>query len=55
MNPDPSLTEAASDPALSLSANYNSVPDLEDDFADEVLGERQGSACSMEPGCTSCE
>ncbi|RFC48848.1 MAG: hypothetical protein DVB23_000374 [Verrucomicrobia bacterium] len=55
MNPDPSLTEAASGPALALPANHGSVPDLEDDFTDEVLGERQGSACSMEPGCTSCE
>lgn len=31
------------------------VPDLEDDFGDEKLGERQPAACSMEEGCIVCQ
>lgn len=29
--------------------------DVEDDFGDEQLGERQPQACSMEDGCTGCQ
>ncbi len=32
----------------------NSI-DLDDDFENEPLGERQEEACSLEEGCESCQ
>ncbi len=55
MNSDFDPTEMNPSASSSQPASHVMSADLEDDFADEVLGERQGSACSMEPGCTSCE
>ncbi len=31
------------------------APNIEDDFGDEQLGERQPAACSLEEGCTVCQ
>jgi hypothetical protein len=55
MNSEFDPTELHSSASSPQPANSVMNADLDDDFADEVLEERQGSACSMEPGCTSCE
>ncbi|MBL9151870.1 MAG: hypothetical protein JNK37_05280 [Verrucomicrobiales bacterium] len=52
-----------SDPAPAPAPGHSPIPtdtvfdpapaDLEDDFDDVELGERQAEACSMEEGCTT--
>lgn len=59
MNPELTPTSQAAaelpDTAPTTLPPLSSPTSIEDDFADESLGERQASACSLEEGCTVCQ
>jgi hypothetical protein len=54
MNPAPEDQEKEAGEA-SREQVVATVPNIEDDFGDESLGERQPGACSMEEACIVCQ
>lgn len=60
MNPDSTSEDTTRDVSTSADISHQpdanaapAVADIEDDFADVELGERQPEVCTMEEGCTS--
>lgn len=61
MNSDSSSEAANHDPDASTGTTDQpantprAVADIDDDFADVELGERQPEVCTMDEGCTTCQ